>query len=486
MSNHLSAIDHVVVLMLENRSFDHMLGFLYADRPPRAEQPFDGLTGSEFNLDRDGNRVAVFKITPDTPNAYFMPGADPGEGYKATNSQLFGSIQAPGSAPAQSNGGFASDFVYTLGWETRERPNEIVTGTQPNWIMGCYTPEALPILSGLARGYAVCDRWFGCAPTETLPNRAFALAATSQGHMDDATHSFTCPSIFGRLSDAGLDWKIYGYNAPPLTRHNFPDTTQADDAHFGLFSNFVDDARAGRLPPFTFLEPAWSGAEQNDQHPVSDVSAGERLIRDVYYAVRNGPAWNKTLLIITYDEHGGCYDHVAPPWSATPPDNLSGEFGFGFNRFGPRVPTVLISPLIQAGTVFRVAANKTPLDHTSILKTLQVRWPAVKALTARDAAACDVGDVLTLATARHDDPLQNVSAPTAPGGNPFPDRPTHLQKVHASMLARQPVPDSEGGTAHTQPRLETHTDYHRYIWSRYEHWRRTRHVDHHGRRGHKS
>src|SRR3954447_7610373 len=103
MSNHLNAIDHVVVLMLENRSFDHMLGFLYADRPPRAEQPFDGLTGEESNVevgvDRTGKRVQVYKITPDTPNAYFLPGADPGEGYKATNSQLFGAIAPPASAP---------------------------------------------------------------------------------------------------------------------------------------------------------------------------------------------------------------------------------------------------------------------------------------------------------------------------------------------------------------------------------------------------
>jgi len=332
----------------------------------------------------------------------------------------------------------------------------------------------LPVLSGLARGFAVCDRWFGSAPTETLPNRAFALAATSQGHMDDATHSFTCPSIFGRLSDASIDWRIYGYNAPPLTRHNFPDTTDADESHFGLFSNFLDDARAGRLAPFTFLEPAWSGAEQNDQHPVSDVSAGERLIRDVYYALRGSPSWAKTLLVITYDEHGGCFDHVAPPWSATSPDDSAGEFGFDFKRFGPRVPTVLVSPLIQAGTVFRVAAGKTPLDHTSILKTLQVRWPAVKSLTARDAAACDVGGVLTLATPRHDDPLQGVTAPTTPGGNPLSDVPTHLQRVHASMLARQAVGEQDRGDRRELPDLKSQSDYHRYIWDRYERWRHAR------------
>lgn len=475
MDNQLDTIEHVVVLMLENRSFDHMLGFLYADRPPSHEQPFDGLTGNEFNVDSSGQQVKVSKISPDTPHAYMMPGADPGEGYAATNSQLFGSVNAPAAQPSNSNGGFLSDFTYTLGWETRERPNEIVPGTQASWIMGCFTPEALPILSGLARGYAVCDQWFGSAPTETMPNRAFALAATSQGHMDDHTHSFTCPSIFGRLSDAGLDWRVYGYNAPPLTRYNFQDTIEASDTHFGLFSNFVDDARAGRLPAFTFLEPAWSGPEQNDQHPVSDVSAGERLIRDVYYAVRsNADAWKKTLLVITYDEHGGCYDHVASPWNATPPDNSSGEFGFSFNRFGLRVPTVLVSPLIEAGTVFRVPPGSTPLDHTSILKTLQVRWPNVKPLTARDAAACDIGNVLTRANPRDDDPLQGVTAPTSAGGNPFPERSTHLQQLHATMLSRQPVVDAQGGAHHSMPTMTTHSDTHRYIWQRYEQWRRSR------------
>jgi phospholipase C len=168
------------------------------------------------------------------------------------------------------------------------------------------------------------------------------------------------------------------------------------------------------------------------------------------------------------------YDHVSPPWNATPPDNNAGEFGFDFSRFGPRVPTVLISPLIQAGTVFRVPQGSTPLDHTSTLKTLQVRWPKVQPLTARDAAACDVGDVLTLATPRTDDPLQGVTAPTATGGAPFPNRVTHLQQLHATMLANQPVTDENGGAHHVMPQMNSYSDYHQYIWRRYEAWRNDR------------
>jgi phospholipase C len=372
-TNKLSSINHIVVLMLENRSFDHMLGFLYTDNGnvSPSGQPFEGLTGREFNPGSSGKPVSVFKIGPGTPNAYLMPGADPGEGYQATNSQLFGSNAAP-TPPVATNQGFVSNFAYTLGWESKEG-RSIVQGTTANSIMGMFTPATLPVLSGLAKGYAVCDHWFASVPTETLPNRAFASAATSQGHMDDSTKTYTSPSIFGLLAKHNVSWAIYGYDSDPLTRHNFPDTTNAPDTNFGLFKDFQAAAAQGKLPAYTFLEPSW-GATGNSQHPNYNVASGEQLIHDVYYAVRNGPSWNQTLLIVTYDEHGGCYDHVPPPQGATPPDNNAGEFGFDFKRFGPRVPTVLISPLIPAGSVYRVAANTTPFDHTSIPKTVETRW----------------------------------------------------------------------------------------------------------------
>jgi phospholipase C len=200
------------------------------------------------------------------------------------------------------------------------------------------------------------------------------------------------------------------------------------------------------------------------------VALGEQLIHDVYYALYNGPNWNQTLLIITYDEHGGCYDHVPPPLGAVPPDNSAGEDGFDFTRFGPRVPTVLVSPLIAAGTVFRVAANAMPLDHTSILKTVELRWN-VPALTARDAAAPDVGAVLSLATPRTDDPLAGVTVPTSTGTNPSANRPSHLQEVYADLVSRLPVPDAEQGTHRAPPKLETGYDYDSYIRERLAAWK---------------
>jgi len=469
MSNQLSAINYIVVLMLENRSFDHMLGFLYAasGNVSPAGQPFDGLTGQESNPGADGSPVTVFQIQPGSTSPYYMPGADPGEGYDSTNSQLFGSIQAP-APPVATNAGFVNDFAYTLGWEGKEGWS-ILPGTVASNIMGIFTPAMLPVLSGLASGYAVCDQWFGSAPTETLPNRAFALAATSQGHMDDKTKSFTCPSIFGQLSANNIDWAVYGYDAPPLTQQDFTDITNADESHFGLFTDFQAAAAGGTLKPFTFLEPSWS-ASGNSQHPNYNVALGEQLIHDVYYALRNGPNWNSTLLIITYDEHGGCYDHVPPPTNAVPPDDTAGEYGFDFKRFGPRVPTVLVSPLIAAGTVFRLAAGAMPLDHTSILKTIETRWN-LPALTARDAAAADVGDVLTLATPRTDDPLAGVVVPVSSGQGPDVTQPSHLEQVQAELVSRLPVPDEQGGSHHRMPALKTSADYQAYIKARTEAWK---------------
>jgi phospholipase C len=209
--------------------------------------------------------------------------------------------------------------------------------------------------------------------------------------------------------------------------------------HVGChFKDFKNAATGGSLPAFTFLEPSWSSTG-NSQHPNYDVALGEQLIHDVYYTLRGGPNWEKTLLVITYDEHGGCYDHVPPPSGAVPPDDAVGEFGFDFTRFGVRVPTVLVSPLIEAGTVFRVPDGAMPLDHTSILKTVEQRW-GLPSLTARDQAAPGVGGVLTLDQPRDDDPLDGVIVPTSVGHNPAQTEISHLEQVHADLVTRNLIP----------------------------------------------
>jgi phospholipase C len=442
MPNQLGKIEHIVQVMLENRSFDHMLGNLYADsgNVSPAGQPLDGLTGEEWNPDDTGRRVAVYAIQATDPTPYLMPGADPGEGFLNTNYQLFATDDPAGGA-APSNTGFVVNFKSAIASDLAKGYSDTLPGTQPSQIMGMYTPELLPILCGLARGYAVCDAWFASAPTMTLPNRAFAAAATSQGHLDDTPKTYTCPTIFGRLSDKSLDWAIYGYNSDPLTRQTFPDTKAADDSHFGHFRDFQQRAAAGTLPPYTFLEPSWD-ATGNSQHPNYDVSKGEQFLHDVYVALRsNAAAWNSTLLIVTYDEHGGNYDHVAPPSNATPPgDGTVGEYGFDFTRFGLRVPAVLVSPLIPAGTVFR---GSGPIDHTSVLRTISQRW-GTEALTNRDRNAASLGDVLTLAKPRTDDPLTGVLPPVSSAAHPNSSKPTKLDRIHAALVAALPVRNQQG------------------------------------------
>lgn len=468
----LAAIEHIVVLMLENRSFDHMLGFLYADagNVSPAGQAYAGLTGTEANPAAGGSPVTVFRLQGGASGTYFMPGADPGEGYVATNAQLFGSDAAP-TPPAATNQGFLANFAYTLSWEANEGGYSIVPGTVASDIMGMHTPETLPVLSALARGFAVCDHWYGSVPTETLPNRAFVHAATSQGHMDDKTRTFTAPTIYGALGKQGVGWKIYGYDAGPLTRHTFTEITNLPDSFFGEFADFQADAAGGSLPAYAFLEPSW-GSQGNSEHPNYDVALGEQFIHDVYYALRNGPAWNATLLIITYDEHGGCYDHVPPPTNAVPPDASAGEFGFDFRRFGPRVPTLLVSPLIPAGTVVR-AAGATPFDHTSILKLVERRW-GLPPLTARDAAAPEPSAALSLATPRTDDPLAGVAVPQAKGRRRAEKRPSHLQEVYADLVSRLPVAGA-ANDVHRHPRkLATADDYDRYIKTRLAAWKARR------------
>jgi phospholipase C len=262
MTDRLPDIQHIVVLMLENRSFDHMLGLLYAGQrnvSPQG-QPFEGLTGSEANPDSSGKAVKAFPVAAGTALTYFMPGADPGEGYAATNAQLFGSEQ-PVSAVA-TNEGFVTNFAATLAWESRTPGWKPLAGTHATDIMGMYTPALLPVLSGLARGFAVCDQWYASVPTETLPNRAFAAAATSQGHMDDKTTSFTAPTIFGLLTQHSLTWRIHGYDSTPLTRLTFsgrPPRTRR--AHERASARVHRGARAGvGAPAHRLMAGALRGA----------------------------------------------------------------------------------------------------------------------------------------------------------------------------------------------------------------------------------
>lgn len=239
------------------------MAFLYPGKTGPNGQPFEGLLGTEFNIGTDGKPVTVFHIAASSPGAYFMPGADPGEGYANTNSQLFGTGSAP-VPPAATNGGFGTNFAAAISYDQR-CGRSVQAGTTPAAIMGMFPPSALPVLSGLARGFAVCDHWYSSAPTETFPNRAFACAGTSQGHPNDATCYYTVQSIFGLMTAYNVSWKMYGCDAEALTRAAFPDTMSAPEACFGKVAEFQADAQAGNLAAYSFLEPSW-GSTGNGQH----------------------------------------------------------------------------------------------------------------------------------------------------------------------------------------------------------------------------
>lgn len=466
MANQLGKIKHIVVVMLENRSFDQMLGFLYPDQKGPHGQHYEGLTGKESNRDDAGHVVKVFKISEDAPHPYLMPGADPGEGFHNTNLQLFSDFDVSGNE-AEKNNGFVVNFKAAIAYDRSKHFKDSLPDARPADIMGMYTPEMLPVMSALAKGYAVCDHWFASAPTQTIPNRAFVAAGTSQGRLDNHVKVFTCPSIFGKLSSKHKGWAIFGYNRDPLTRLDFPDTQYAANEHFGHFRDFQQRAKAGTLPEYTFLEPDF-GATGNSQHPNYDVAAGEKFLHDIYYALRaNKKAWHDTLLVITYDEHGGNYDHVPPPTNATPPDDSVGEFGFDFKRFGVRVPAILVSPRIKAGTVFNVE-HKT-IDHTSILKTVCQCWD-IAPFTNRIKAAPDLGGVLTLSDPRDDDPLDGVNVPVSKHAHPTPSKPSKLELLHAQKLSQLPIRNQFGTYDHEPPDLSSSASVGAYIHDRSAAW----------------
>ena len=241
MSNKLSEIDHIVVLMLENRSFDHMLGYLYdeTNKPPRG-QPFEGLCGdhkTKENKDTSGTEIKAFKIDPTDKYAFYMPGTDPGEGYHNTNQQLFGTLHLTPPLKSATNHGFVINFQGTLKYHKTTGHWHTKKGTDKKSIMGMYHKAMLPIQHKLASSYAVCDHWFCSAPTETLPNRAFVNMATSQGHLADNNKIYTAKTIYNLL-DEKYTWAIYGYDSPPLSRASYTAITHMPGSHFGKFADF--------------------------------------------------------------------------------------------------------------------------------------------------------------------------------------------------------------------------------------------------------
>ena len=364
--------------MLENRSFDQMLGFLYASNNNKSptNQPFEGLTGDESNPDDAGREVKVFKIDRDSEHPYLMPGADPGEGFLNTNYQLF-RTDDPAEGDVPTNQGFVINFKAAIASDQARHFKDSLPGTVQSEIMGMYTPELLPVMSALARGFAVCDHWFASVPTcKPYRNRAFAAAATSLGHLDNKVKVFYLPQylwqVVGREHSTG---RSTSYNRDPLTRLDYPDTQTADEEPFLAISAISEErAAAGTLLCVYLSSSRVLPLTATANTPTITWKRSESTICTTCTSTRfaMAPAGMTSLLLITYDEHGGIFDHVPPPSTAVPPDDSAGEFGFDFTRFGVRIPALLVSPRNEEGTVFR-AAKGNDIDHTSVLKTIELK-----------------------------------------------------------------------------------------------------------------
>lgn len=366
----LSNIKHIVVLMLENRSFDNVLGYL---RP--ADEDFDGLDGNQSarNYGRDDNTgIAPWPTKPDIDSSK-MPSPDPGESFEDIKQQVYG-----GAPAVPLMGGFIQNYVFK--------------GGEPADIMHCFTPADLPALSQLANSFAVSDRWFASAPCQTWPNRFFVHTGTANGYANNTLDGFPyqMQTIFNEL-DGVVPWKVYFHDFPQaaLLSRLWPQF-----CNFRLFGEFLEDAAVGQLPGYSFIEPMYYPTDTlpNDMHPPHNVRLADALVAQVYNAVRASPNWTSTLMLVVFDEHGGCYDHVAPP-PAVQPEAPRPNQDFNFDTFGVRVPAVIISPYTAAGTVLRPDGTP-PFDHTSVIRTVRNCFGIPGPLSAREAAAPDMSGAL--------------------------------------------------------------------------------------------
>jgi len=427
--NAMDRIKHLVVVMMENRSFDNLLGFLYADvnntppinipaPPPGGRTTFEGLvvpnpaslfwnpSNADYFSGKDPVKVFATRGTTGT-QPFLAPDHDPHEEFDHITFQVLG----PQGWTGPKMMGFLVDYITT-------DPGHPANANQ---LMECYSPEQVSVISQLARNYAVCDRWFCSTPNQTLPNRAFTHAGTSMGRVNNKPDPlYEAETIFEVLEATEHSWKVYNDTfLMSLARLQFPQLWDPVlQPHFHGMGEFEEDCRDGTLPEYSFVEPSFQ-IEPNDEHPPHDVSLGEQFLLRIWNAVSRGKDWDSTLLVITFDEHGGCYDHVEPPL-AVPPDAASdpGEEGFRFDRYGVRIPTLLISPYIEPGTVFRSPAP-VPHDHTSILATIRdwLKIPEEKMLRSqRVEKAPTLGNVLTRSEPRTDLPAiaLSSSAPAKP------------------------------------------------------------------------
>jgi len=420
LRNRRTQLEHVFVLMLENRSFDHMLGFSEiagTDASTSEATTIEGLKGTEFN-ELDGRPFQVERGAPDV--ALF----DPGHSFGAVLEQLcgHGAIYPNGGPyPDVLNSGFVSNYA-------KSHPDT------PEDVMKCFVPDDLPVLNALAREFVVCDHWFCSMPGPTEPNRYFMLADTC-GDLDESPKreeifeavtkpgggfEFKQGSIFEQIDKAGLKYRIYADDHFPVAAELDGISVVFDIREFDDFAEDLQDPSFDAS--FVLVEPDYSVVtlsetflNGNSQHPRGSVAAGERFIKATYEAIRNSPLWEKSLLIIVWDEHGGYYDHVPPP-RASRTGEIGRAHGFVFDQLGPRVPALVVSPLIAKNLI-----DHRRYDHTAVYATLREVFDLPPHGT-RDGVSGGVEHLVGF-EARTDAPrtLKKAKAPTVFATVPRPD-----------------------------------------------------------------
>ena len=447
------AMDHVVLVLFENRSLDNMLGHLYG---PDDGKVFEGVVGKDLanpvptwaqHQPADGSGQVAYHLTDDLD----APNPDSGEEYFHTNTQLFNTVDkhnigkigsgvtAPWNLPqagaTPTMDGFVTDYISTFTGEVGRQP----TYDEYAQIMTGYTPEQLPVLNGLAREFGVFDHWFSEVPSQTFMNRSFWTAATSSGltinaPMTNFLRKNDAETIFDRLEAHGKTWKVYVMEPCPISFTaliHLPRLKDKLTTNIVPFSQFEEDARNGTLPDFSLIEPNLL-AGHGDYHPAmgrsfipdnvevpldppSAILAGEAFLQrlfDAYRAMDSDTGANvyNTTLFIGWDEPGGTYDHVAPG-AVPPPDPAAGpgQLGFSFDRSGYRVPAIVVSPWVEPGSVYNAEHR-----HTSLIATLRAKWGLGEAFTERDAAAAPIDYVFSRQTPREPSAWAPVKAHPVP------------------------------------------------------------------------
>lgn len=461
-------IEHIVVVMLENRSFDNMLGGLY---PDKTQAEYRGLKGNETNPDPNnpGKTLTVFQGPADDAT-WIMPYPDPGELFTDMNEQIFGTAN-PALDAKPTMQGFTVNYGKQPGAPLRKHEPDVMP--DPQNIMQYYSDEAVPITHFLAKQFAVCDWWFAAGPVQTLANRMFAqsgtpglIPETNQARIDNPdftkdwsrvppfdppVHDVTIFQLLDEAYSGEINWKVYHDDVAPICALNSyvydrwkwlswdGGNVFSFKEHLKSETNFEFDIRNSRLPKYSVIEPRYEdsfGGTVNSYHPGGagidfedpngdslpppiSVKDGEPFLREIYEILAKYPeTFKKTLLIVTYDEHGGLFDHVPPGQAVSPfvipPDN------FSYDRYGVRVPTIFVNPCIKPGTIYpsRDISDQIHFDHTSLISTVIKQFGLTGTLTPRSTAAPTLKDLI---------PFHHQVYP-----HPPPPPPPHSQREAAA------------------------------------------------------